>query len=168
MFARRMERAVGHRRRAPPIHPAAVTDPAPAPARSTHAFEQVVRVAPDDLDAQDHVNNLVYVRWVLDTATAHWEALTSPAQRAAVAWVLLRHEIDYRHPARLGDDVRVRTEVGALRGLTFERRTTVHRVGDGRLLAESRTLWCPVDPRSGRPRRVSDELRALFSLGAAP
>lgn len=138
------------------------TEPA---ASSTLAFEQVVRVAPDDLDEQDHVNNLVYVRWVQDTATAHWEALTSPAVRAEVAWVLLRHEIDYRHPARLGDDVRVRTEVGAVSGLTFERRTTVRRAADGRLLAESRTLWCPVHPRSGRPRRVSDELRALFATG---
>lgn len=138
------------------------------PALSAATFEQVVRVAPDDLDAQEHVNNVVYVRWVQDAATAHWEALTSPEVRAEVAWVLLRHEIDYRHPALLGDAVRVRTAVGALRGLTFERRTTLHRVGDDRLIAESRTLWCPVHPRTGRPRRVGDELRALFAIGAGP
>lgn len=127
------------------------------------SYEQVVRVERDDLDEQEHVNNVVYVRWVQDAATAHWVALTSPEIRSAVAWVLLRHEIDYRRPALLGDEIVVRTTVGHLEGLTFERLTEVRRVADGLLLATSRTLWCPVHPQSGRPRRVSAELRALFS-----
>ena len=59
-------------------------------------------------------------------------------------------------------EVVVRTRVGHLEGLTFERLTEIERL-DGRRLAESRTLWCPIDPRSGRPRRVSEALRALFS-----
>jgi acyl-CoA thioester hydrolase len=108
----------------------------------------------------------VYVAWVQEAAIAHWEALTTPAIREEVAWVLLRHEIDYRAPAVLDDTVRVHTAVGHLEGLTFERLTTLRRVGDDRLLASSRTLWCPVDPRTGRPRRVSAELRALFSTNA--
>ena len=135
----------------------APTPPTAAP------FEQIVRVEPSDLDDQAHVNNVVYVRWVQDAATAHWHALTSDAIRAEVAWVLLRHEIDYRSPALLGDEVTVRTRVGHLEGLTFERLTEVRRTRDARLLVESRTLWCPVDPRTGRPRRVSAEVRALFS-----
>jgi acyl-CoA thioester hydrolase len=136
--------------------------------RATASHEHVVRVVPADLDAQAHVNNVVYVQWVQDVATAHWEALTTPAQRAEVGWVLLRHEIDYRAPARLDDDVRVRTTVGHLEGLTFERITEMRRVADDRVLARSRTLWCPVDPRTGRPRRVSAELRALFAIDAPP
>ena len=127
------------------------------------SFEQAVRVVASDLDDQDHVNNVVYVRWVQDAATAHWTALSSEAERAEVAWVLLRHEIDYTSPARLGDDVIVRTAVGHLEGLTFERLAEVRRAADGRVLARSRTLWCPVDPRTGRPRRVSEALRTRFS-----
>lgn len=137
------------------------------PGYSRAVFERAFDVAAADLDAQAHVNNVVYVRWVQDAATAHWEALTTPATRAEVGWVLLRHEIDYRRAAVLGDAVVVRTAVGHLEGLTFERRTTVHRAGDGAVLAESRTVWCPVDPRSGRPRRVRAELRALFSVPEA-
>lgn len=131
---------------------------------SRASFEQVVRVAAADLDEQAHVNNVVYVRWVQDAATAHWESLTTPEIRETVAWVLLRHEIEYRSPAVCGDDVSVRTTVGHLQGLTFERLTEIRRVRDGRLLAGSRTLWCPVNPTSGRPQRVSAELRALFSI----
>ena len=99
------------------------------------SFEQAVRVVASDLDEQDHVNNVVYVRWVQEAATAHWVALSSEAERAEVAWVLLRHEIDYRAPARLGDEVLVRTAVGHLEGLTFERLTDVRRAADGRVLA---------------------------------
>jgi acyl-CoA thioester hydrolase len=142
-----------------------VTSQPASPASSTASFEQTIRVEQPDLDEQEHVNNLVYVRWVLDAATAHWTSLTTPEVRADVGWVLLRHEIDYHSPALLGDVVLVRTVVGHLKGLTFERITTVRHAETARVLVASRTLWCPVDPRTGRPRRVSAELRALFSVG---
>lgn len=121
-------------------------------------------MAAEDLDAQAHVNNVVYVRWVQDAATAHWEARTTPEIRATVGWVLLRHEIDYKRAAVLGDEVAVHTVVGHLEGLTFERNTEIRRVADGAVLARSRTLWCPVDPRTGRPRRVDAALRAMFAM----
>ena len=128
------------------------------------AFEQTLRVEESDLDDQSHVNNVVYVRWVQDTATAHWLALAPAEVRAEVAWVTLRHEIDYLKPAFLGDEIVVRTRVGRAEGLTFERHSEVRRASDALLLARSRTLWCPVDPRTGRPRRVTAALRELFSV----
>ena len=141
----------------PPLSPSAA-DP------TGSAYEVTLRVGADDLDAQSHVNNVVYVRWVQDAATAHWEARTTPEIRATVGWVLLRHEIDYKRPAVLDDDIVVRTVVGHLEGLTFERQTEIRRMGDGVVLARSRTLWCPVDPATGRPRRVDAALRAMFSM----
>jgi acyl-CoA thioester hydrolase len=141
------------------------TAAAPALAPSSSAsFEQTLRVVEADLDDQAHVNNVVYVRWVQDVATEHWRALTSEKTRAELGWVTLRHEIDYLSPAVLHDEVVVRTRVGHAEGLTFERWTEVRRLHDDRLLARSRTLWCPVDPRTGRPRRVSAAVRELFSL----
>ena len=127
-------------------------------------FTQRRRVMPDDLDAQAHVNNVVYVAWVQDVAIAHWEALAPPEIARAVSWVASRHEIDYLAPALQGDEVEVRTRVGHAEGLRFERHTEVRRLPDERLLARSRTLWVPVDPRSGRPMRVGPEVRALVSV----
>ena len=144
----------------------AVPDDPPSPAPPDAAFAICRTVEAADLDAQAHVNNVVYVRWVQDAAIAHWEALTTAETRAAVGWVLLRHEIDYLHPAVLGDAVGVRTRVGHLEGLTFERHTEIRRPADGRIVARARTLWCPIDPATGRPRRVPPELRALFSVAA--
>ncbi|MDF1503422.1 thioesterase family protein [Roseisolibacter sp. H3M3-2] len=137
---------------------------APGAAGALESYEVRLRVGEGDLDAQAHVNNVVYVRWVMDAATAHWEARTGADDRAAVAWVATRHEIDYLAPALLGDELVVRTRVGHAKGLTFERHTEVRRVADDRVLARSRTLWCPVDPGTGRPRRVPPHLRALFSM----
>ncbi|MGZ8412147.1 MAG: acyl-CoA thioesterase [Gemmatirosa sp.] len=129
-------------------------------------FEQTLRVVESDLDEQAHVNNVVYVRWVQDTAVAHWIARTTPEDRTHVGWVATRTEIDYLAPAVLGDVVVVRTRVGHAKGLIFERHTEVWRPSDDRVLARARTLWCPVDPTSGRPRRVPPHLRTLFSLDA--
>ena len=37
-------------------------------------FELRIQIQPDDIDELGHVNNVVYLRWVQDVATAHWRA----------------------------------------------------------------------------------------------
>ena len=126
-------------------------------------FEQTVRVAGEDLDERAHVNNVVYVRWVQQVAVAHWRAIAPPGDQEAIAWVVLRHEVDYSYPAVLDDEIVLRTWVGAMSGLSFERHTEILRRRDRKLLARARTLWCPVNAATGRPQRVGDEVRRLFS-----
>ena len=127
------------------------------------AFELPIRVLPADIDELGHANNTVAVRWVQDAAAAHWRVLAPAAAQAEVAWVVLRHEIDYKAPAFAGDELVARTWVGAARGMSFERHTELRRTGDGRLIAQARTLWCPIDIATGQPKRVTAGLRALFS-----
>jgi acyl-CoA thioester hydrolase len=126
-------------------------------------FEMTVSVSPGDIDEQNHVNNTVYLRWVQGVATAHWQAVASPEAQEAIAWVVLRHEIDYKTPAALGDKIILRTWVGKATRLTFERFTEIRRNGDGQLLSQARTLWCPINAQTGRPMRVPAEVRAQFS-----
>jgi acyl-CoA thioester hydrolase len=126
-------------------------------------FEMTVPVLPADIDEQNHVNNTVYLRWIQEVATAHWESLASAEAQAAIGWVVLRHEIDYRSPAALNDEIVLRTWVGKASRLKFERFTEIHRQIDNRLLAQGRTLWVPIDVRTGKPTRVPAELRAQFS-----
>lgn len=127
------------------------------------AFTMTVVVLPEDIDEQDHVNNMVYLRWVQEIATAHWRAIASAEAQAAIGWVVLRHEIDYKSPAVLGDQIELRTWVGKATRLTFERFTEIRRKNEAKLLAQGRTLWCPIDPGTGRPTRVSNEVRSQFS-----
>jgi acyl-CoA thioester hydrolase len=130
---------------------------------SAPRFVKLFGVEAQDIDERGHVNNTVYLRWVQDVATAHWQAAATAEQRTAIAWVVLRHEIDYRHPALPGDQILARTWVGPASGLSFERHTELLRAADQQLLARARTVWCPVDALSGRPRRVTGDLRARFS-----
>ena len=67
-----------------------------------------VSVLPADIDEQNHVNNTVYLRWIQDVATAHWKALASADAQADIGWIVLRHEIDYKSPASLGDEILLR------------------------------------------------------------
>ena len=123
-----------------------------------------VSVLPEDIDGQNHVNNTVYLRWVQEVATAHWQAITSSEAQKGIGWVALRHEIDYKTPACLGDNVVLRTWVGKATRITFERFTEILRSGDRQLLSSARTLWCPINAQTGRPVRVPADVREQFSI----
>ncbi|HKA06724.1 MAG TPA: hypothetical protein VKD71_05660, partial [Gemmataceae bacterium] len=66
--------------------------------------------------------------------------------------------------AVLGDGVVLRTWIGAAAGLRFDRHTEVLRAADRKPLAKARTVWVPIDAKSGRPKRVSERVRGLFSV----
>ena len=126
-------------------------------------FEITLTVQPADIDQQNHVNNTVYLRWVQDVATAHWNAAAPETMRDAIGWVVLRHEIDYKTPACLNDEVVLRTWVGQATRVTFERFTEI-RKSTSQVFATARTLWVPINPETGKPTRVSAEVRARFSV----
>lgn len=123
-----------------------------------------IAVQPADIDGQNHVNNTVHLRWVQDIATAHWKSLAGADAQEAIGWVVVRHEIDYKMPANLGDQIVLRTWVGEASRLKFERFTEIKRKADDQLLAQARTLWVPIDSKTGKPTRVSANVRARFSV----
>jgi acyl-CoA thioester hydrolase len=127
-------------------------------------FELPITVEAQDIDELGHVNNVVYLRWVQDAAVAHWRATATAEQQAKLVWVVVRHEIDYKHAARLGDAIIACTWVGTATAQTFERHTEILRARDRRLLARARTLWCPIDIHTGRPTRVEPDVRERFSV----
>ena len=127
-------------------------------------FELDIPVQPSDIDEQGHVNNVVYLRWVQDVAVAHWRSAATAQQQADVLWVVVRHEIDYQHPARGEDGIVARTWVGAGTRSIFERHTEILRAGDRRVLARARTLWCAIAPDTLRPMQVGPEVRERFSI----
>jgi acyl-CoA thioester hydrolase len=127
-------------------------------------FELAISVKPEDIDELGHVNNVSYVRWVQDVAVAHWRSAAPAEDQAKLLWVVVRHEIDYKQAAFLGDAILARTWVGGATRITFERHTELVRSSGRSLLAKARTLWCPIDARSGKPTAVSQEVRARFSV----
>ena len=127
-------------------------------------FELAIAVEPADIDQLGHVNNVIYLRWVQEAAVAHWTAAAPATDQAKLLWVVVRHEIDYKQAAFLGDRLIARTWVGSASRIRFERFTELLRARDRSLLAQARTWWCPIDTRTGRPASVSPEVRACFSV----
>ena len=124
--------------------------------RFSHSF----RVAAEDIDEQGHVNNVAYLRWIQDVAVAHWFHATSNEQQTKFAWVVIRHEIDYKRQAFLNDEITVTTWVGEWTKVTCERFTEICR-GD-ELLVKGRTIWCMLDRETAKPARIASELVERF------
>jgi acyl-CoA thioester hydrolase len=127
-------------------------------------FELAIAVEPLDIDELGHVNNVTYVRWVQDAAVAHWQARAAAGDQERLRWIVVRHEIDYKQAARIGDEIQARTWVGLATRATFERFTELRRAADGALLAKARTVWCPIDVGTRRPVAVSASVRERFSV----
>ncbi len=130
----------------------------------TSPFEIAISVEPADIDELGHVNNVAYLRWVQDVAVAHWRAVAAAEDQARLRWLVVRHEIDYKHPAFLGDRIVAKTWVGTASRIRFERHTELLRTTDRCLLAKARTLWCPIDAATGKPISVGPDVRARFSV----
>jgi acyl-CoA thioester hydrolase len=132
----------------------------PPPGRPV--FGQAFEPAPADFDENGHVNNVVYVRWVQEMATAHWRSRAPEAAQESWTWVVLRHEIDYRRPLLPGETAAARTWVGARSGPRFIRYVRIDGP-DGEVCAQAVSEWCLIDIKTRRPTRVPDALVELFS-----
>ena len=128
-------------------------------------FEQTFTATPADIDELGHVNNAVWVRWIQDMATSHWQAVAAPEHIAAYYWVVTRHEIDYRGNVGPGESVTGRTWIEAEpKGAQFDRR--VDFVGAvGKVIVRANTTWAMIDKVSGRLMRVRAEIAAPFMGG---
>jgi acyl-CoA thioester hydrolase len=127
-------------------------------------FELQIAILPEDIDEQGHVNNVVYVRWIQEVATAHWRTAAPAPDQAKLGWVVVRHEIDYKRQAFLHDQIIARTWIGTAARRAFDRHTEILRASDRKVLAVSRTVWCPIDLATGKPTDVSDDVRGRFSV----
>lgn len=118
------------------------------------------------LDANGHVNNVEYVRWMQEGAIRHAEeaGCTRATQRVGATWVARSHWIEYRRPAYAGDRVTVLTWVASFRKARSLRKYRIVRQPDEVVLACGETDWVFVDASTGRPRAIPDILKAMFQI----
>jgi acyl-CoA thioester hydrolase len=129
-------------------------------------YEYEFEVDASAIDANGHVNNVEFVRWMQDAAVRHADArgLTAATRDAGATWVVRSHRIDYLRPAVAGDHMRVATWVADFRRAFSLRRYRFTRVADGTVLAKGETDWVFVDVKAARPKSVPDDLKALFDV----
>lgn len=127
---------------------------------SAKPFAFPITVLPEDIDFMGHVNNARYLDWVQNAVLAHWRKLAPAEEVAAKAWVALKHEITYRKPAFLDDDVMARTVLEHFQGARAFYHTVISRGEE--VLAEVKSSWCCIDAETLRPARIGEHLRAFF------
>jgi acyl-CoA thioester hydrolase len=119
-----------------------------------------IGIDPADIDFMGHVNNARYLNWVQDAVLAHWRNLAPPDAVAAHLWVALKHEITYRKPAFLDDDVIATVILERVQGARAFYETIIKRGED--VLAEVKSSWCCVDAQTLRPARIAADIAAHF------
>lgn len=134
-------------------------------------FRRIRSIEAPDLDDLAHVNNVVWIRFMVEVAVAHSCAVgldKSAYEKVGGVWVVSRHEVDYLRPASLGERILEETWVSALRGPLCTRRYRFRRDGDGELLVQASTQWAFVDTRTHRPRRVPPAVAERFVVTVIP
>ncbi|MBN2195068.1 MAG: acyl-CoA thioesterase [Polyangiaceae bacterium] len=130
-----------------------------------HAFLHRIVVGDGDLDELRHVNNVRWLRFVIDAAVAHSSAvgLDLAAYLAlGVVWVVRRQEMDYLRPAAANEVITAHTWVESFGESSSLRRTLVVRDTDRCVLLAAATTWVMVD-RQGRPTPVPRAVRERFT-----
>ena len=123
-------------------------------------FEKKLQVTPNHLDELNHVNNVIYVQWVNDIAAEHWKSVSNTTVERLYYWVLIKHEIQYKGQAFLGDEVIIKTYFSDTTELKSNRIVEFFR--EGKLITQSKTTWCLMDRGTNRVCRIAGEVNEII------
>ncbi len=139
----------------------------PSHAETGARFSRRRTVAGNDVDELQHVNNVVWLRYIVQLAHAHYESLGfdfHEDRRAGAVWVVRRHEIDYHRGAAEGAELLEETWVSHVHGARLVRHSRFCLATDGTLLVQARSLWAYVDPLTMKPNRIPQDVIARYTL----
>ncbi|KMS53466.1 thioesterase [Novosphingobium barchaimii LL02] len=123
-----------------------------------HQFS--IGIDPADIDFMGHVNNASYLKWVQAAVVDHWRALAPAEAINQHLWVAIKHEITYRKPAFLEDDVIATVLLEKVQGARAFYETVIRRGEE--VLAEVKSSWCCLDASTLRPARLARDVIQRF------
>lgn len=125
---------------------------------NSYTFKLTVKE--NEIDHLNHVNNVVYIQWVLKAAEKHWAKISANAVNNNYVWVVLRHEIDYFSPVMLGETISISTWIGKSKGAKSERFVEIKQ-GD-KIVVKAKTIWCLVAIETMKAVRIPPEILDLL------
>lgn len=125
-------------------------------------FEQTIKVAANEIDSLNHVNNVVYVQWVQNIAELHWNKESSEDQKKNYYWVMVQHHIKYKGAALVNDQIQLKTFIKESKGVKSIRIVEIYNAKSKKMLAVSETQWCLISRITNKPTRITPELESLF------
>ena len=121
-----------------------------------NSFEHTINVTTEDIDDLNHVNNVVYVKWMDQVASEHWSFLTKETPLPEYIWVVIKHEIEYIKQAVLGDEILVKTWVGETKGFKSERYMEFYK--NDKIVVKAKTVWGMLDAKTYKPTRIRENV----------
>jgi acyl-CoA thioester hydrolase len=128
-------------------------------------FDYHFTVPESAIDENNHVNNVMYVQWMQDAATAHSTALGFTPEFYASnegTWVARSHYIEYLRPAFEGDEIIIQTWISTIKRSISERQYAFFRRSDKTLLARAKTVWIYINTATLTPIRIPKDLLAKY------
>ena len=125
-------------------------------------YSEAFDVVPNDLDDLNHVNTIRYVEWIQEISKRHWNHVTTEAIQQSLIWVVRNHNITYHKSAVLGNTVLINTYIAKNQGPISTRVVEIKNKETDELLVKAVTEWCLLDAKTFRPKRVPEEIQALF------
>lgn len=120
-----------------------------------------------DTDAGGVVHNIAYLRFI-ETARTYLAIQMGLSfeeiARTQIHPVVVRTEIDYRKPARLGDKILVNGHIGECLRSRFFVSFEIVRPSDGQRLITCKQMLALVQMPAGRPIRLPEGFPNTFSL----
>ncbi len=123
-------------------------------------FNHKIIVTKDTIDENNHVNNVIYVKWMQDVANMHslavGDTLDMQKQNSYI-WVAKSHNIEYIRSAYEGDEVHIKTWVeeykksACLRHYEFSNQKN-------EILTKAQTIYVYLDATSLRPKKIPQDL----------
>ncbi|HUG45385.1 MAG TPA: thioesterase family protein [Sphingomicrobium sp.] len=123
-------------------------------------YRHSISIDEHDIDHMGHVNNSVYLKWVQDAVVRYWQTIAPADAVTDHLWVALKHEITYRKPTYLDDQVVAEVIAENVEGARAFFTTLVKR---GEIvLAEVKSCWCCLDSMTQRPKRLAQDVVGRF------
>ncbi len=139
-----------------------------APAR--YPISVTIPVAWGEMDSFQHVNNVVYARWLETARMVYFErlGLVKRVREEGVGPILARTVIDYRRAVTYPDTVRVEATIHHVGGSSFTMAFRVRSEAQGVEVATGEQVIVNYDYRAGRSRPLDEVLRAAIAAIEAP
>jgi YbgC/YbaW family acyl-CoA thioester hydrolase len=135
------------------------------PAETPH-IATPVQVMFFDTDCAGVVHNIAYLRFVEIARTLLAEqlgmGLVGMADRGVYP-VVVRTEIDYRKPARLGDQLVIEGRLDAVQRLRFWCAFTIRRPADDAIIAQSLQSLCVIAMPGGKPVPLPEDWNERYA-----
>jgi acyl-CoA thioester hydrolase len=125
-------------------------------------FSLQITALPEHIDYNNHVNNLVYLKWMHLISSTHWKAVTPATMQAECLWVIGRQEIEYLLEIKLNDQIIIETYVEKTEKQKSYRVITFYNSDKTKIMAKAKIMHILLNAITKKPMRIGQDIIALF------